>query len=45
MVWVNLEPRKMMGMLSEGMILSASDAGKLKLIAPLEPMPNGSTIS
>ncbi len=42
---LNLEPRKMMGMLSEGMILSASDAGKLKLIAPLEPMPNGSTIS
>uniref|UniRef100_UPI001F27D158 methionine--tRNA ligase subunit beta n=1 Tax=Helicobacter bizzozeronii TaxID=56877 RepID=UPI001F27D158 len=42
---LNLEPRKIMGILSEGMILSASDSGKLKLIAPLEPMPNGSTIS
>lgn len=42
---VNLEPRKMMGMVSEGMILSASDGTTLKLVVPLENMANGSTIS
>ncbi|MFC3848399.1 methionine--tRNA ligase [Helicobacter baculiformis] len=42
---VNLEPRKMLGVLSEGMVLSAGDGEHLSLIAPLTPMKNGSAIS
>ncbi|WP_104750789.1 methionine--tRNA ligase [Helicobacter salomonis] len=42
---VNLEPRKMLGVLSEGMVLSAEDGENLSLIAPLTSMKNGSVIS
>lgn len=43
---INLAPRKMMGIDSEGMILMAEDAaGKLKLLHPHEPTNQGSTIS
>lgn len=43
---INLAPRKMMGVDSEGMILMAEDTdGKLKLLQPHEPTANGSTIS
>lgn len=43
---INLAPRKMMGIDSEGMILMAEDKdGKLKLLQPHEATSNGSTIS
>lgn len=43
---INLAPRKMMGIDSEGMILMAEDAdGKLKLLLPHEATNSGSTIS
>jgi methionyl-tRNA synthetase len=43
---INLAPRKMMGIDSEGMILMAEDKdGKLKLIQPHEGTVNGSMIS
>lgn len=43
---VNLAPRKMMGIDSEGMILMAEDVtGKLKLLQPHEATKSGSTIS
>ena len=41
----NLEPRKMMGLESQGMILCTSDeSGKPILIVPEKPVANGSTI-
>ncbi|MDP2042573.1 MAG: methionine--tRNA ligase [Algoriphagus sp.] len=43
---INLAPRKMMGIDSEGMILMAEDKdGKLKLLMPHEVTASGSTIS
>ncbi len=43
---INLAPRKMMGIDSEGMILMAEDKdGKLKLLQPHEGTANGSTVS
>ncbi len=43
---INLAPRKMMGIDSEGMILMAEDKdGKLKLLHPHEATASGSTIS
>lgn len=43
---INLAPRKMMGIDSEGMILMAEDKdGKLKLLVPHEVTASGSTIS
>lgn len=43
---INLAPRKMMGIDSEGMILMAEDKdGKLKLLMPHEGTAGGSTIS
>ncbi|GAB3233764.1 methionine--tRNA ligase [Algoriphagus aestuariicola] len=43
---INLAPRKMMGIDSEGMILMAEDKdGKLKLLVPHEGSASGSTIS
>ena len=43
---VNLAPRKMMGIESQGMILMAEDKdGKLKLIAPGEVVSPGSTVA
>ncbi|MGC6533837.1 MAG: methionine--tRNA ligase [Flavobacteriales bacterium] len=42
---VNLEPRKIRGVESQGMILMAEDAeGKLRFVAPTEAMGPGSTI-
>lgn len=43
---VNLAPRKMMGIESQGMILMAEDAdGKLRLLEPSQPVSPGSTVS
>ncbi|GHB43869.1 methionine--tRNA ligase [Mongoliitalea lutea] len=43
---INLAPRKMMGIESEGMILMAEDKdGSLKLLQPHEAVASGSTIS
>ncbi len=45
LVLVNLLPRELKGITSEGMILMASDAtGKLTLLAPEEKVPNGSQV-
>jgi methionyl-tRNA synthetase len=42
---VNLAPRKMMGLESQGMILMAEDKdGKLKLVSPTGPVSPGSTV-
>lgn len=43
----NLKPRKIMGIESKGMLLTAVEerSGKLKLISPEESVENGSTIS
>lgn len=41
----NLEPRKIKGIESKGMILMAEDKdGKLVMVTPVEPVSNGSTI-
>lgn len=44
-VVANLKPAKLMGLLSEGMILSAKDEEGLKFIIPQERKQNGSKIS
>ena len=45
MVLVNLAPRKMAGLMSEGMLLCAEDAeGKLSLMTPEKDMPAGAEI-
>ena len=45
MVLVNLQPREIAGMTSEGMLLCAEDAeGKLALLTPERPMPAGAEI-
>ncbi len=44
-VLVNLKPAKLMGEVSEGMILAAKDENSLRLIMPEVPMQNGSVIS
>lgn len=45
MVLVNLEPRKIRGLLSEGMLLCAEDEnGTLSLMTPEKPMPAGAEI-
>ena len=42
---VNLEPREIKGILSQGMILMAENSdGKLSFVAPGEVLQNGSTI-
>lgn len=44
-ILVNLEPRKIKGIESHGMILMASDStGKMKLVSPSECITNGATI-
>ncbi len=44
-VLVNLEPRELKGITSQGMILMAEDAsGKLSLVAPADKVSNGSQI-
>ncbi len=45
LVLINLLPRELKGITSEGMILMAEDAtGKLKIVAPTEDMKSGSTV-
>ena len=45
MVLVNLQPREIAGMMSEGMLLCAEDAeGNLALMTPERPMPAGAEI-
>lgn len=44
-VLVNLKPAKLMGEVSEGMILAVKDENSLRLIMPEVPMQNGSVIS
>lgn len=44
-VVVNLKPAKLMGMLSEGMLLAAKDEDGLCLIRPEKPKTNGTKIS
>ena len=45
MVLVNLQPRKIRGLVSEGMLLCAEDAdGKLSLVTPEKEMPAGAEI-
>ena len=45
-ILVNLEPREIKGILSQGMILMAEDKdGKLKFINPDEATSNGSSVS
>lgn len=45
LVLANLEPRMLMGLESQGMILAASDeSGKPVLISPIKSVPNGSVI-
>lgn len=45
LVLVNLEPRELKGILSQGMILMASDAnGKLMLVSPTDKVASGSEI-
>ena len=45
MVLVNLAPRKMAGVMSEGMLLCAEDKeGNLALMTPEKPMPSGAEI-
>jgi methionyl-tRNA synthetase len=42
---VNLEPKKLRGILSQGMILCAEDAdGKLSIVSPDQKVKNGSEI-
>ncbi|RCH55716.1 methionine--tRNA ligase [Mucilaginibacter hurinus] len=44
-ILVNLEPREIKGIPSQGMILMAEDAnGKLSFVSPSQTMPNGSVI-
>ena len=44
-ILVNLEPREIKGIMSQGMILMAENAdGKLSFVAPADDMPNGSVI-
>jgi len=41
----NLKPRKMMGQLSQGMLLSAEHGDEVQLITVPDNLPNGSLIS
>ena len=43
-VVVNLEPAKVMGIISKGMVLAAEDEGKLSLIVPDKPVKPGSKV-
>lgn len=43
-VLCNLKPTKLMGVMSEGMILAAKDSQNLSLIAPIAPIAAGSAI-
>ena len=41
---LNLAPRKIRGLMSHGMVLTAEKDNKLVLLQPGSPMPNGSSI-
>jgi len=44
-ILVNLEPKELKGIQSQGMILMAQDAdGSLKFVTPVQPIKNGSEI-
>jgi methionine--tRNA ligase beta chain len=43
-VIANLEPRKMMGIMSEGMILAADVGGRPVLLRPENQVPSGSVV-
>jgi methionyl-tRNA synthetase len=46
LIVANLKPRKMRGLVSQGMILSAEAAdGRLEVIAAPKGMPNGSIVA
>lgn len=45
MILANLQPRKIRGIVSNGMILCAQDEGKLSLLLPERDVPPGSTVS
>ncbi len=40
----NLEPRMLMGLESQGMLLAASSEGEIALLVPDKPLPPGSNI-
>lgn len=44
-VLANLPPRKMMGLVSQGMVLAAGDGEVLSVLTPLRDVPLGSTIA
>ena len=45
MILVNLEPRKIKGIESQGMILMAENAaGELSFVAPVQRVDNGGTV-
>jgi methionyl-tRNA synthetase len=44
-VLANLPPRKMMGLMSEGMVLAAGDGDVLSVLSPADDVPLGSTIA
>ena len=44
-VVANLKPAKLMGLLSEGMLLAAKDENGLSLIRPEKPVKQGSSVS
>ena len=41
----NLAPRKIRGLMSNGMVLTAEKDGKLSVLTPAAPVPNGSQIA
>ena len=43
-VVANLEPRRMAGTISEGMLLAASDGGDVSLLTPDRNVANGSSV-
>lgn len=43
-VVTNLQPAKLMGVESQGMVLAASEGGKPVLLAPDAPVPNGTPV-
>ena len=44
-ILVNLEPREIKGILSQGMILMAEDSeGKLSFVSPIDGLHNGSVV-
>ena len=44
-VVLNLAPRKIRGLMSNGMVLTAEKDGKLSVLTPAAPVPNGSQIA